>query len=672
MKKKSNSKQPLIPKKDYIKLLPIGLILAIVPLIVFLRTNNLDDFMAKAWKGSKQDVDFFTYYKTVWFMALTSISFIFYLFYIGTKKIKFGFSKIFIPLAGYIFFVFLSSSFSEYHSVAFEGFPERYEGFFTILCYALICYIGANLITTKFDYKYLVVFLTISVTIISLIGIFQFLGYDLFQSNFGQKLILPKANENIAGSLDFRFPEKYIYSTLYNPNYVGGLFGMILPVSLIAFLSSRKPIMKLISGIFCCLSFATLIGSLSSAGWISAAFSSIVLIIFLRKELKRNIIPLITIVVCFGLITFLLNYSSQGKVFNELNISSNLTSNIKNSISSFISPVTSKSNFAFDNADYSTAESGIKNINFDGTVGFQNLDLKSSEHKNISASKISTSSSQTNITDIKVENNRIYIYTSDTDALVITIEGSSSSNTITFVDLDNKEVSMSSKEIDGKNVILFTDNRYKDIQIFIQNVYITIQAPNTSFTLTNTDKGLNFITPSGMFTGIVKAESFGFDGKEKWASNRGYIWSRSIPMLKDTILLGHGPDTFSIYFPQDDYAAKMKYLDSGIYTIVDKPHNLYLQIGINTGIISLIFFLIFMGWYCLWSIKLFIKGINNNEFFVPGIACFIAVISFLISSLANDSTISVSPIFWIILGTGIACNRQYFTKKALEIYATKK
>ena len=70
-------------------------------------------------------------------------------------------------------------------------------------------------------------------------------------------------------------------------------------------------------------------------------------------------------------------------------------------------------------------------------------------------------------------------------------------------------------------------------------------------------------------------------------SNRGYIWSRSIPMIKNTIFLGHGPDTFLFYFPQYEYDAKVKWTGTPMM-IVDKPHNMFIQTAINTGLISLI------------------------------------------------------------------------------------
>jgi hypothetical protein len=636
-------KKTLKESRDYLKLLPIGLILAIVPLIVFMKELKLDESFAVYWKGSTMERDFFSYYKALWFIILTCIAATFFLFYVSTRKIKLMVPKLFIPLGVYILFVFLSSSFSKFHTQAFFGYPERYEGFFTIFCYVLICLITSVLVNSKHDLKYLFYFMTFSVVILSIIGIFQFFGMDLFQSNFGKHLILPASSESkLLDILNFKFPENYIYSALYNPNYVGGYFGMILPICLGFLLVSEKVGKKIVAGLLCIISFANLIGSLSATGWISAIISGIALFVFLRKDLKRNIIPLASLLLCFIVLTVAMNYTSGGKIVNERNTSSNVnvTTNTKtgsNAVASAKAP-----------------ETGSTSSNLSTSAKTTETTATGSQKPGNNLTNIPTASvNPPGITDIKVNKNTLYLYTSSSEAMVVKFENSK----ITFVDLKDSSVNIETSTVDDKNVVSFKDERFKGINITLQQNVVTIHAPNTSFNIVLTKDGIKFLTDSKRLMDITKAPSFGFKGMEHWGSNRGYIWSRSLPMLKDTLLLGHGPDTYAMYFPQNDFVAKMIYID-GIYTNIDKPHDLYLQIGINTGIVSLIAFLIFMGLYCIWSIKLYIKD-ERNEFYTPGVACFSAVVAFLISSIANDSTISVSPTFWIILGLGLACNRLY-------------
>lgn len=641
--------------RDYLKLLPAGLILAIVPLIVFMKEIKLEEAFAKLWKGSTSELDFFAYYKMTWFIALTCIAVIFYFIYISTKKIKFTLPKMFIPLGVFTTLAFLSSSFSDHHEQAFFGFPERYEGFFTIFCYIAVCFICSMLVSSEFDIKYLLYFLGFSVLIMSIIGITQFFGFDFFQSDFGKKLILPKASEGIAGSLDFKFPKQYIYSTLYNPNYVGGFFAIILSICIVIFLSVYKLKYKIASGIFCILAFINLLGSFSSTGMISIIASGVIILILMRKKLIKNIIPILALLICIIATTLFMNYSSDGKVFSELKVASNLNySDIKDKFIALTTPKTDKSSIS-NALMLMSVDQGLITTAVDESKISTNSLLALND-------PLSSTPTSGNLTDIKIDKNNLYLYTSDTDALVVGFDPATSK--LTFLDTNKKTIEMSASNENDKTIISFTDTRFSRIKILINKSIVEIQAPNTTFAVVNTESGFKIATPAGNTTDIIKAESFGFEGKEKWGSNRGYIWSRSIPMIKDTILLGHGPDTFEMYFPQNDYVAKMKFMES-MFTVVDKPHNLYLQLAINTGVLSLLSFLIFIGWYFIHSVRLYFKGVFN-EYFAAGVACLSAVTSFIVSSIANDSTISVSLTFWIVLGVGIACNRLYAKSLSLK------
>ena len=156
-------------------------------------------------------------------------------------------------------------------------------------------------------------------------------------------------------------------------------------------------------------------------------------------------------------------------------------------------------------------------------------------------------------------------------------------------------------------------------------------------------------------------ETIGFNGKEKLASARGYIWSRSIPLLKDTLILGSGPDTFSFDFPQHDMLGKL-YAYGTTNMIISKAHNLFLQIGLNNGVVALIAFVILIMVYIIDSFKLYALKNKYDEKQILGSILALSVIGYLFTGLFNDSVICVAPIFWIILGVGAAVN--FINKKA--------
>lgn len=72
---------------------------------------------------------------------------------------------------------------------------------------------------------------------------------------------------------------------------------------------------------------------------------------------------------------------------------------------------------------------------------------------------------------------------------------------------------------------------------------------------------------------------------DSWFSNRGYIWSRALFPLADRILLGFGPDSFIATFPRKDFARKFV-LWGRPQTIVERPHNAFLQVWYGGGLIA--------------------------------------------------------------------------------------
>ena len=146
-----------------------------------------------------------------------------------------------------------------------------------------------------------------------------------------------------------------------------------------------------------------------------------------------------------------------------------------------------------------------------------------------------------------------------------------------------------------------------------------------------------------------------FSGYEKYASGRGYIWSRTLPLLKDNLILGSGADTFMLEFPQQDYVDLYNYGYSG--QLMTKPHNLYLQIGVQTGTLSLIAFLVFYAMYFISSVKLYLKSRFKSYYSQVGVAILVATVSYMVLGFANDSSITVAPVFWALIGLGISVNR---------------
>jgi len=80
---------------------------------------------------------------------------------------------------------------------------------------------------------------------------------------------------------------------------------------------------------------------------------------------------------------------------------------------------------------------------------------------------------------------------------------------------------------------------------------------------------------------------------------------------------------------------------------------MYLQIWVNTGLISLIAIITLFAVYFAHNIVNYYKLRLNTYFSKIGIGLFAASFAYATVGFFNDSIISVAPVFWTILVLGI-------------------
>ncbi|MED0676158.1 O-antigen ligase family protein [Aneurinibacillus thermoaerophilus] len=143
----------------------------------------------------------------------------------------------------------------------------------------------------------------------------------------------------------------------------------------------------------------------------------------------------------------------------------------------------------------------------------------------------------------------------------------------------------------------------------------------------------------------------------QWSAGTGrvYIWSETLKLIEKRPLLGYGMDTYPYYFPQDDPNK-----NSGINnanTIVDKPHNMYLNLAYGAGFIALAAFLVLIVRYLWYGIRTFKERINTEESALF-MSIFLGLCAYLVQGMFNDSIIGTAFIFWIFLGVGVSMLRK--------------
>ena len=130
------------------------------------------------------------------------------------------------------------------------------------------------------------------------------------------------------------------------------------------------------------------------------------------------------------------------------------------------------------------------------------------------------------------------------------------------------------------------------------------------------------------------------------ASKRGYIWSRSIPLMFNNILIGKGAETFVYQFPQNDFLGKLQVMKK-TNQVIQKPHNMYLQIAINFGFLTLIIFMFIL-------IRYYYKSFIKDKKDLLNLAIIFSLLAYLIAGLFNDTIIINNLIFWMLFAIGFS------------------
>ncbi|MCM1257645.1 MAG: O-antigen ligase family protein [Roseburia sp.] len=190
---------------------------------------------------------------------------------------------------------------------------------------------------------------------------------------------------------------------------------------------------------------------------------------------------------------------------------------------------------------------------------------------------------------------------------------------------------------------------------------ILLSLADTTLSFVKEEDGYVYQNFSGKTFSLQDVEKADFHGLEYLFSARGYIWSRTLPLLKKYLFLGSGPDTYAEAFPQEDVAGKIVYADNPD-RVIEKGHNDYLTKWVQTGGLSVVCLIIFyviilsMGWK-VYGRGRQIQNLSGDSAggectfcYRIGLGCYVGCIVFMASSLTNDSTLQTGPVFWVFTG----------------------
>lgn len=614
----------------------LAIIVFLIPLIVYLRILDYES-VVQTICGKKQNFNVFSFHKFVW-LAILSFSALFF-FKIESKTIKnCGY---YLPLIGFIYLSALSTIFSEFPAMALFGSVDRHGGFFTQLCYVAIFFLSFNLGHEKRTIKMVLIAISFSALLLFPLGICQLSGYDYLYGGFADAYLT--SDHTRASFPEFRLSDfqpaevSLVYLTFGNSNYTGSYMALVfvLTFGLLLGLQGKA---KIICFIVNSMVFFNLIASQSRAGYIGSFFAGFVLLLAQRKRIMtQKYLFCFLLMVYLAIFFFVSNKLSVKEIFRPPIAKSGYWGNFKD-----LRIENGEALLTFDSQDIKIVSLNDRIEFFDHKHRKVSYNLRKIE-ENLPLNgprSLNSSSSVNNNLNSSIKSNRRF-------------------------ESGNSDVI--SKDFE-KFQVVFSSLFFRGFEIFVWptlNVIQISRGKNAVF-LSYSNDGFNFLDHLGNRAKFKAAPSIGFSGIENFGSSRGYIWSRTLPLLSNCLLLGYGPDTFVTFYPNDDHRGKLRYLTRGLFSFVTKPHCLFLQIATENGLLSLVFLLLMFGAYLKRSAELYWNSNLENVYSSIGIALSLSVFAYLLSCFFNDGDIGVEPVFWCLFGLGVSVNR-VLEEKCLKI-----
>lgn len=622
-KKKRNSIQ-----KDVIALLPIMIALCLIPFVI-LTKDYQTNFSQYNWftETELDQIDSFESAKgsCVAVMGFIAMAVIAIHEYMQSKKKKRILEncdfKICILCAVYFIMVILSSVMSKYSDLAYEGGGYgQWQTMWVLLGYALLFLYAYIFINSEKRITLLFRTLIVSTGIIALIGVLQTIGNNPLRWSWVQKIITSQSKITELG-----FKEGYaeVILTFNNPNYVGPYIALLLPI-VVAFVTTAFAknktatwLWRLAGTVVAAGLVVSLVGAGSSAGMI-AVFSGVVFaaVLLLSGIMTKE------------------NGKTKDAAANEENEKR---------------PVRK---YAIAGASVLVVLAVVFAVS--KTTLFQNTLNKILQGGNDTRNVASIVS---HAEELKVT------LRNGSEFLLVPILEQNQNITYQAYDEQNKQIPIEwSQERDG---LILKDERFqaltlKNVNFSVgENVYPGFRFNDTpndiSWIFMNVKNEWMYYTPFGKFTKLREIEHFGFENYQNIANRRGFIWSRTIPLMKDYWFRGIGPNAFIIAFPNDDFVGSKRV--GGSTTLVDKPHNTFLQVYVQTGGISALAYVGLWLLYMIDSIKVFWRKRCHAGIEKIGLGIATGIFAFTIASLTNDGIVGTQVLYWTLLGTGYAVNR---------------
>lgn len=591
------------PKKANRRFIPVILMMGFIPLLVHMYHYNTNLSQFDWFPDSSETVtDFFFAWKMYAIILVGAFIGLNLLYRHFIAEDKFRFEKPFMLLGVYVALVILSAICSKYKYWVAHGTYELFEPVWVVLAYVLLCYYTYHNVREEKQVDYILRWSGIGMAVVTLIGVFQYFGYDFFKTTLGRRLITNPSYWEQADSIAFKFPDKTSYTTLYNPDFLAFYFGMLIPLLLCLLIGAKKVWQKVLFAVAEVLCLICLKGSGTASGWLALAIGGVILVLVLLSRKKKTMVLGGILLVGIAVVAVGGSKTEAGQ-------------KIKNTV---VGTYHMEDRYAL--RDVETGTDSVK-LDIRGNQLSLTVDLMESGELSFSCKDSEGEEVAYTLTD---EANQIFTITDERFAGI---------RLQPFTIGDTDKFACLNAAVDGK----------KWMFINLGGAYVYVNAAGKPV----------------IFEQAKSSNLFNEDAMAK----RGHIWNMTIPLLRNCILVGTGANTFMFSYPQNDYIAQ-EYIYNNGYQV--KAHNWYLQQWVENGLVATLALLAFLGWYIIRSIRIYRLVDLRDRLSWVGFGLFAAVLVYLIAAVANDSNVCTAPVFWGMLGLGLAVNRMLVEKEKGE------
>ena len=587
---------------DKIYLIPIILLLGYIPLIM--RYAEYDIGLSVApWGYESTEYDFYLIWKMRSILIVSAVMLV--LLVMKLRKEKLSLRRIpieFTILTAYSVLVFLSGVFSPWRKYAFTGSFEMFRTVPVVMAYVLMYIYTYFTVKTKGQLLFIAKWTMPGIFVMGLIGTLQTFGFSIYDMRIIRLLMLPTDMWEYAGDMSI---EEGVYATLFNPDYLAQYAALVLPVTVVSAIVMRDIKWRIFSAVTSLLLMISLVGTDTATVYISLVFALIFVALILCSRSRR-------------LLKIFLTSAGAGTVAVLLAI--------------FLIPAVYKraDTILFGTANY---REEIKDLDIDTLDD----EIRIIYPNDLEAHFCYDAKDETGI-DISV--------TDENGAQIplIPYERADYDGYDVYADFINEGFMLDDKDYELTIVTASADEEYGCL------LRLLIAGREYAFTKEE-DGGYFYVTP-------IKHEAIKITKPEKsnmfadsFISGRGWIWNYSLPMLKNSMLLGGGSNAFLYEFPHN----WAHYGDDTEFAA--KPHNMYLQQWIENGFAAFILLLIFFMLYLIKTVKYLRLPDAGKDDLIIAAGLLVAIISYMISGLVNDAMMFISPFFWIFTGIQFSLSR---------------